>query len=711
MDGILSSGLSAVLTNSAALRVTSNNIANANTPGYSRRVVQQGALVAGDQLGGVKIEEIRRMADAFLDQEVMKANGSAGRFDVQSQIMKQLNMALGQPGDGQSIGSALSAVYAALGQASLDPNSLASRLGTAGQFQSLARSISDLSGAVSDLRVSTNQQIGSVVTQANTLIKKIYDLSPSIHQALLAGDTSTPLLDQRDSLVQQLSQLVDVRTLPQPDGRLFVSTTDGTQLIGDGYSELSYTPNVGPAFQPVTVQSVSAQTGQLIGTASPFDSHAKSGQLAGLLGVRDGTLVSLGEELGALAQSVSLAFNASHNANTAVPPPTSMTGRQTGLLSTDTLNFTGATTLGIVDPNDGTLQHKIAIDFGAGTLSVDGGAASALGGTVGSFVSALNAALGASGSATFTNGVLAVSATGGDGVVIADAPGSATSRGGVGFSQFFGLNDLFQAKGAAIVTTGLSSSDTAGFAPGGTISLLLKGPHNERAGETSVAVTGTTIGDTVTALNTAFTGKATFALDANGQMQVTPAAGYSGYEMEVTLDTTARGTTGASFSSLFGLGIGEKMARARDFSLSPALQSSPQLLAFAQPTLTAATALASVVAAPGDNRGLLALQDLINQPHAFSPAGALSGRSVTLNDYTAAFYQDVASRGSAIEASKKAEDAHLQIATQNQSEKAGVNLDEELANMMVLQQAYNAGGRLIQVVQQLSDELMKVMGG
>ena len=118
-----------------------------------------------------------------------------------------------------------------------------------------------------------------------------------------------------------------------------------------------------------------------------------------------------------------------------------------------------------------------------------------------------------------------------------------------------------------------------------------------------------------------------------------------------------------------------------------------------------------MVAAPGDNRGLLALQDVINQPHAFSTAGALSGRSVTFNDYTAAFYQEVASRGSSIEASKKAEDAHLQVATQNQSEKSGVNLDEELANMMVLQQAYNAGGRLIQVAQQLSDELMKVMGG
>src|SRR5204862_6370692 len=138
-----------------------------------------------------------------------------------------------------------------------------------------------------------------------------------------------------------------------------------------------------------------------------------------------------------------------------------------------------------------------------------------------------------------------------------------------------------QASGTAIVTTGLSSADTAGFAPGGTIALLLKGPHGERVGETSVAVTGTTIGDMVTALNTALTGKATFALDANGQMQVTPAAGYSGYDVEVTLDTTARGTTGAKFSSLFGMGIGEKMGRARDVSVGPTLQTSPTVLACA----------------------------------------------------------------------------------------------------------------------------------
>ena len=84
---------------------------------------------------------------------------------------------------------------------------------------------------------------------------------------------------------------------------------------------------------------------------------------------------------------------------------------------------------------------------------------------------------------------------------------------------------------------------------------------------------------------------------------------------------------------------------------------------------------------------------------------------MTFNDYTAALYQEVASKGNAIDISKKAEDTRLQVATQNQSAKSGVNLDEELASMIVLQQAYNAGARLITLVQQLSAELMKTVGG
>ena len=708
LDGILSSGLSAVQTNSSALRVTADNIANVNTPGYVRRVVQQQTLAPGGVLSGVELANVQRIVDQYLDTEVLSANGNSSRYDVQSTIMDQFNSALGSPGDGNSLGAGMDAIYAALGQASLDPSSLTSRMGTLNDMGTFAQTISSLSDSVASLRAGADQQISTAVSQANTLIQQIVQLNPQIQHAMTVGDTGTGLLDQRDSLVQQLSQLMGIRTTSQPDGRLFISTLDGVQLVGDNYSVLSCSPTNGPSFNPITIQTRNVLSGQPVGSPRTFDAHSATGQLRGLLDVRDGALASIASELGSYAQTVAQAFNAVHNASAAVPPPTTLDGRQTGLLDTDSLNFTGATTLGITD-SGGKLLHKVNIDFDAGTLSVDGGPSSGIGGTVGSFVTALNSALGANGTASFASGVLTLSATGNNGIVIADDPNNRTSRAGTGFSQFFGLNDLFVSAGNMIPATGLQSGDTAGFAPGGSISLLLKGPAGQRVGETTVAVTGTTIGDMVAALNSAFTGKATFALDPNGQLQVTPAAAYSGYDLEVTLDTTARGTTGESFSSLFGMGTSEQMARAQSFRLADGVANSPEALAFAQPSLTSGSLLGDTVVTPGDNRGLLALQDLVNQTHPFAGAGAIPTRNVTFGDYAAAFYQDVASRGNAIDTSKSAEDTRLNLAKQKQSEKEGVNLDQELENMTVLQQAYNAGARLLQVAKELYDELLQAV--
>jgi flagellar hook-associated protein 1 FlgK len=704
LNGVISSGLSAIATNSAAMRVTADNIANVNTPSYVRRTAQQETLAPGGQLAGVQLADIQRIVNQFLDTEVLNANGNASRYDVQSTMMDQLNAALGEPGDGTSIGSRLDAVYGALGQAALDPNALANRLGALNSFDSLAQEISGLASSVSDMRTGADQQIAAAVSQANTLIQRISELNPQIQHAMVVGDTGTGLLDQRDALVSQLSSLMGIKTMTQPDGRLFISTTDGVQLVSDDYAVLSFQPSSGPSFKPIMVQTMGTISGQPIGSSQALDSHVSTGEIRGLLDMRDGTLASIGEELGSMAQTLSLAFNKVHNANAAVPPPTMLKGRETGLLGTDALNFAGQTTIAITDAN-GTDQHDVAIDFDTGTLSVDGGPAAGIGVTIDSFVTALNTALGGNGTANFTDGALTLSATGGNGLVIGDNSANPTSRGGVAFSQFFGLNDLFTSTGNSIVTTGLSASDSHGLAPGGTIGLVLKGPQGQRAGETTVAVTGSTIGDMLSALNSAMAGKATFALDANGQMQVTPDPQYSGYDLEVTLDTTIRGTTGESFTSLFGLGSGQKMAMAQNFSLAANLVNSPQSLAFAQPAIGA-----SSVVTPGDNRGLLALQNVMNQTQNFAASGSLPARNVRLSDFAAAFYQDTASRGTSLDAAKSAGDTRRQLAQQKQSEKEGVNLDEELEKMMTLQQAYNAGARLLTVAQQLYDALLQAVG-
>jgi flagellar hook-associated protein 1 len=705
LNGVLSSGVTSVLTNSAALRVTAANIANVNTPGYVRRVANMETLVPGGQLAGVALSDIQRVVNNYLDTEVLTARSAAARYDIQATMLSQLDATLGQPGDGASLGSRIDAIYAALGQASLDPGALSTRLTVLNEFEALAQTANDLAAAIDDLRVSADQQIASVIDEANQLIQQIFELNPQIQQAMLAGDTASGLLDQRDQLVGELSELIGIRTTLQSDGRLFISTTDGVQLVSDVYAQLAHQPTFGPSFSSVTLQTIHPMTGAAIGTPLSFDLHATSGELRGLLDMRDNVLVGFGAELGTLMQTLSLAINSQHNASAAVPPPSQLDGRQTGLLATDALNFSGATTIGIVAA-DGSLVHNITIDFDAGTISVDGAAAGAIGATIGSFAAALDAALGADGDANFTNGVLTVSANGGHGIVVSDDATNPSSRGGLGFSHFFGLNDLYRAEGNAIQTTGLLSSDAHGLAPGGEITLLLKGPDGRRVSEVTVAVTGTTIGDMVTALNTAFAGTATFALDANGQLQVTPSTGYESYQLEVRLDTTQRGTTGESLTTLFGIGTREALARAASFSLTPGIAGSPQRLAFARPNLTATTAPGVTVIGPGDNRGLLALQDAINRPHAFAQAGALPARTASLTDYAAAFYQDISSRSMAIEFNRDAQNTRLTYAQQSQSRVEGVNLDEELAKMMVLQQAYNAGARLITLVQQLYDELL-----
>jgi flagellar hook-associated protein 1 FlgK len=705
LNGILASGVSTILANSAALRVTADNIANINTPGYVRRVVNMEVMAQGGQLSGVALSDIQRITNNYLDSEVLAARSASARYDAQAALLDRLDTALGQPGDGTSLGSRIDAIYAALGQASLDPSALSTRLGVLTEFEALAQTVNNLSTAIADLRASADQQIGSDISHANELIRQIYELNPQISRAQLTGDPASGLLDERDKLVGELSDLIGIRTSLQSDGRLFVSTTDGVQLVSDTLAELVHQPSVGPTFNPILVQTVHPDTGAVIGIPRTFDSHVTSGELRGLLDARDNVLLGLGEELGTMMQTLSLALNAQHNASAAFPPPSQLDGRQTGLLSTDALNFSGATAVGIVDAN-GVLVHNITIDFDAGTISVDGGGPSAIGSTIGSFAAALDTALGADGDADFTNGVLTVSANGGNGLVISDDAGNPSSRAGIGFSHFFGLNDLFRADGNAIQTTGLSSTDAHGLAPGGEITLLLKGPDGKRVSEATVAVTGTTIGDMVTALNTAFAGNATFTLDANGQLQVTPAASYSRYELEVTLDSTARGSTGEGFTSLFGIGTGEALARASAFGLAPGVAGSAQRFAFAQPTLSAATAVGTTVVTPGDNRGLLRLQDTLNQTHAFAKSGALPGRTASLTDYAAAIYQDISSRSATIDFNRSAQQTRLMQAQRNQSSVEGVNLDEELEKMMVLQQAYNAGARLITLAQQLYQELL-----
>jgi flagellar hook-associated protein 1 FlgK len=709
LSGITATALSGLQTSSTALSVVSDNVTNMNTPGYARRVVNEQTLSAGGQLMGVDVASIERVTDQFLQQETLSASGSSSQYDTMASLFTQLNGLLGAPGDNQSLATGLTNLQSALATASQAPTSSSSYSAVLNALQGVSSDINNASSTISSLQSQVDGQVVSSVSSTNALIQQVYQLNQQIKTANAAGDTSSALLDQRDTALNSLSAVMGIKVTQNSDGSVNVSTPDGLNLVSNTYASLSYTGGAQDGtYGNIQVQDVNPQSGQLIGQATALDPHLSGGSLDGLITMRDQTLGGMAQSLGNFAQNVETAFNAQSNANVAYPPPTSLSGRDTGLLSGDALNFTGDTTVAVTD-SSGNLVSRVDVDFDTGTLSVNGGAAVSIGTTVGSFTTALNSALGSNGSASFTNGALSISATGGNGVVVQDSATSPTSRGGTAFSQFFGLNDLFQSAAPSTLATGLSGSDASGLAAGGQISMSLKGPDGDIVKQVSVTTTaGMSISNVVSALNTAMGGAATFTLNSDGSISTGTSALYPNYQLNVTNDTTERGTTGVSFTQMFGIGANNVASAATGFGVTAAVANAPQTIGFATPGITSSTVAGDNIVEGGDSSGAIALENVINNTQNFAAAGNISAQTTSLSDYAAAFYQDVSDQSNDVTQNQTTQDDRLQEAQTRQSSDSGVNLDEELTNLTTYQQAYSASARILTVVDQLYATLLQM---
>ena len=287
----------------------------------------------------------------------------------------------------------------------------------------MASNISNVSSTISSLQSQIDQQVVSAIPSTNSLIQQVYQLNQQIKTATAGGRYASALQDQRDTALTSLAQIMGIQRHPAMPTAASMSRPPTASI----WSATPMPPCPIPAgrqngtYGNIQIQDINPQTGQLIGQASALDPHLIGGSLKGLIDMRDQTLGGLAQSLGNFAQTDRQAFNAQSNANAAYPPPTSLTGRDTGLLSTDALNFTGKTTIAVTD-SSGNLV--VARRCGFRRRHAVGGwrrAPASIGTTVGSFTTALNTALGANGSASFANGQLSISANGGNGIVVQDS--------------------------------------------------------------------------------------------------------------------------------------------------------------------------------------------------------------------------------------------------------------------------------------------------
>jgi flagellar hook-associated protein 1 FlgK len=687
-----SSGLQAA---QMGLRAVSDNIANVNTPGYVRKTVLQEPRVVAGQGMGVSVSGTKRLTDQYLELASQTASSESSRWGAISQYMDTAQGLFGDPTSDNFFFKRLDAMYAGFAAAANDPSSSLLRGQAVANVQDLLSESQRINSQLNSLSDTMDTRISSDISEVNDLLARINSLNGDVVRAKLINQDASGAENIQSQLVDQLASLIGVQVSPHAGGGVDIRSADGLMLAGDGAVKLVY--NAGPGV-PGNITAVSEG-----GTPQPL--QLDSGEIRGLLDLRNTILPELSDHMGEFVQGVVDQLNAASNDSSRVPAPATLTGRETGLeMPTALSGFTGQSTVALVD-SSGVMQRRVTIDFDAMTMSVDGGAATGF--SAATFDADLTTALGGMGSASYTDGVLQISGAGGLGVAIDEGT---SQKAGKGFSHFFGLNDLVRTTGPGAYATGLTAADPHGFTPGDTITVRLSQPDGKTLQDVTVAVpAGGAMSDLMAALNNNSTGVGLygqFSLDAQGRLTFagTPPTNAT---LSVVKDTTANSAGGESMSELFGIGAGQRSARVNQFKIDPVVAADPSKLAFAQLDLDAAAGTPSL--RPGDSRGALALAASGDVNTTFGSASGLSTVSMTVARYASEFSGSIARNAADAESRQDSADAVKSEADARRQSAESVNLDEELVNLTTYQQAFNASARVISATKELFDVLTNLI--
>lgn len=701
LSAILSTATSGLMAAQQGLRTVSDNISNVNTPGYVRKVVDQSSLVTLGAGAGVDVIGIRRVIDRYLQTAGLNASATAGSAAIQADMLDRVQSLFGDPSDSNSFFGKLNQSFTQFSALANDPSSSLQRSDALSTLQSFFDDSGRIASSLSDLQAETDTRLRADVSHVNDLLSQISNLNGDISRAKYSGADSSGSENIQAQLVGELSGLIDFQTSDRPSGGLILRTMDGQLLSDTGSATFSYNTSNGSAGYMTVAPAQGGNT--------QFEAKLSSGELVGLLKMRDQAIPGALSQLTEFVSKTAQQFNAAHNAYSAVPTPATLTGRNTGLdLNTAVANFTGKTNLVFTDAA-GVTQNKVVIDFAAQTIATNGGAA--LSYAPANFQTAMTTQLAGIGTMGFANGVMTLSANTG-GVAIADDPTSPSLKAGQGFSQFFGLNDLVRSSTFAPFETGLIATDPHGFTAGQTISLRISDSAGARLRDVTIAVpAGAQMSNLLTALNAPGAGVGgfgQFSLDANGAMNF-QSTGSNGASVSVLSDSTARGVGGPSLSTLFGIGPEAQAAAATSFIINPAINQNPALLAVAKVNLSAAVGQPSLV--PGDGSGAVALANAGEQNTNFASVNNFGAVTTTLARYATEFAGLLGRRAAS---AANTQDSAQAVKTESDTRRnsfEGVNMDEELVRLTTYQQAFNASARLVQAANDMYSTLFMMMGG
>ncbi len=305
--GTMSVALQSLLTQQGAMEVVANNIANANTPGYSREVPileESPPILSGNTMvgTGVTLQSVQSVRDNILDLRIDQETSQQSSLNSYVDSMNQVQ-ALFNETQGTGLQTDLSNFFNSFQSLATDPTSSSLRQAVIIAGQDLAGAFSQTSDNLSTIQQGLDQSVVQTVQQVNQLTAQVANLNQQIQMVSNSGDNPGSLEDQRDEALTNLSNLIDTAVVYSNNGTVSVTTTNGALLVSGNQSD-ALTTQINSA---TGMNDVYAQGTDITSTIA-------GGQLQGLISARDGSIPSAQSSLDNLAAGLISAVNKQQNA-------------------------------------------------------------------------------------------------------------------------------------------------------------------------------------------------------------------------------------------------------------------------------------------------------------------------------------------------------------------------------------------------------------
>lgn len=359
----LNTALSGLRVSQRTMAVISHNIANANTEDYSRQVVDLASVTIDGHGQGAKIEDVVRKIDAYLQTSIIRESSNLGEAEIVNTFFERAQVLLGEPGKGTSIDSHIESFFNDLQVMAETPERTSTRAGVISSAVTLAREFSNLAYGMENLRLQADSEVVQAIKVINADIKKLYSLNQAIMTANAFNTPKATLFDQRDAVVKEISEYMDIRVNEKEDGSIHVFVGPGYSLLDDSIYELSY-QRIGSMqtlledgqLSPIELHRVDGNGNRVGnplelasgGTSAEITTKFTEGKLKGLLNLRDQMFPDMLEQIDNLAAMLRDSFNQIHNDGSGYPPAAELTGTRL-VTASDFSDWEGSVRIAVLD--------------------------------------------------------------------------------------------------------------------------------------------------------------------------------------------------------------------------------------------------------------------------------------------------------------------------------------------------------------------------